>query len=132
MPTRKLLKSKKGQAMVEMAIVIPILLIILMGIFEFGRIFNTYIILTNASREGARRAALGASDTEVNEKINNAVLYLDSTNLTTLITPSKSSRKRGSEVKINIQYDVDIIAPIIDTIIPNPFHLETQTVMRVE
>lgn len=132
MPTKKLLKSKKGQAMVEMAIVIPILLIILMGIFEFGRIFNTYIILTNASREGARRAALGASDTEVNEKINNAVLYLDSTNLTTLITPSKSSRKRGSEVKINIQYDVDIIAPIIDTIIPNPFHLETQTVMRVE
>ena len=118
--------------MVEMAIVIPILLIILMGIFEFGRIFNTYLILTNASREGARSVALGDSDTEIIERINNAVVYLDSSQLTTTITPSKSSRKRGSEATVNLQYDVDIIAPIIDTIIPNPFHLETQTVMRVE
>lgn len=128
----KLLKNKKGQAMVEMAIVIPILLIVLMGIFEFGRIFNSYLILTNASREGARSAALGDSDTEITQKINNAVVYLDSTNLTIIITPSKSSRKRGIEAIVNLQYDVDIIAPIIDTIIPNPFHLETQTVMRIE
>lgn len=132
MIVEKLLKNKKGQAMVEMAIVIPILLMILMGIFEFGRIFNTYLILTNASREGARSAAVGHSDTEIIQKINNAVVYLDSSNLTTTITPSKNSRKRGTEATVNLQYDVDIVAPIIDAIIPNPFHLETQTVMRVE
>lgn len=129
---RKFLKNKKGQAMVEMAIVLPILLVILMGIFEFGRIFNTYLIMTNASREGARSAALGDNDTDIIQRINNAIVDLDSSNLTTTITPSKSSRKRGTEVKVNLQYDIDLIAPVIDTIIPNPVHLETQTIMRVE
>lgn len=129
---RKVLKNKRGQAMVEMAIVLPILLVILMGIFEFGRIFNTYLIMTNASREGARSAALGDSDTDIIQRINNAIVDLDSTHLTTTITPSKSSRKRGTEVKVNLQYDIDLIVPVIDTIIPNPVHLETQTIMRVE
>ncbi|MEQ8198647.1 MAG: TadE family protein, partial [Clostridiaceae bacterium] len=39
--------------MVETALVLPIIILIVFGIIEFGRILNTYIVLTNASREGA-------------------------------------------------------------------------------
>lgn len=125
-------KNKKGQAMVEIAIIIPILIIILMTIFEFGRIFNTYLIMTHASREGARSAALGCNDTEVSQAVNNSVAYLDASNLTISITPTKSSRTRGSNVTVNLKYDLDIIVPVIDKILPDPFNIESQTSMRVE
>jgi Flp pilus assembly protein TadG len=51
-------RSEKGAALLEAAITIPILLLIAVGIFEFGRAFQTWQIITNAAREGARIAVL--------------------------------------------------------------------------
>ena len=47
---------ERGQAMVEMAISIPLLLMLMVGIFEVGRAYETWQVLTNAAREGARMA----------------------------------------------------------------------------
>ena len=47
---------ERGAAMVEAAIVTPILLLLMVGIFEIGRAFETWQVLTNAAREGARLA----------------------------------------------------------------------------
>lgn len=44
---------QRGQSLVEMALVLPLLLLILLGIVDLGRVFNAYIVITNASREGA-------------------------------------------------------------------------------
>lgn len=59
--------SERGTALVESAIAIPLLLLIAAGIFEFGRAYQTWQVLTNAAREGARVAVLpnGASTTAV-------------------------------------------------------------------
>jgi Flp pilus assembly protein TadG len=46
--------SRAGQALVEFAIVVPILLLILLGIVDFARAWNVYEVLTDAAREGAR------------------------------------------------------------------------------
>ena len=43
-----------GQALVETAIVLPILILLLAAVVDFGRAFDAYIVLTNAAREGAR------------------------------------------------------------------------------
>jgi Flp pilus assembly protein TadG len=51
-------RSQKGAALLEAAITIPILLLIAVGIFEFGRAYQTWQVLTNAAREGARLAVL--------------------------------------------------------------------------
>jgi Flp pilus assembly protein TadG len=51
-------RSEKGAALLEAAITIPILLLIAVGIFEFGRAYQTWQVLTNAAREGARVAVL--------------------------------------------------------------------------
>jgi len=51
-------KSEKGQGLVEFALVLPILLLFLLGIVEFGWLFNARISLTSAAREGARVAAV--------------------------------------------------------------------------
>lgn len=50
--------KEKGAVAVEMAILLPLLLLILIGIIEFGRVFNVQISLTQAAREGARHAAI--------------------------------------------------------------------------
>jgi Flp pilus assembly protein TadG len=49
---------KSAQAIVELAIAMPVLLWFALGTLDFGRVFYTYIGLTNAAREGARRATL--------------------------------------------------------------------------
>src|SRR5687767_15882149 len=46
--------ARRGQALVELALVLPICLWILLGIIDFGRAYYTYIAATNAAREGAR------------------------------------------------------------------------------
>jgi Flp pilus assembly protein TadG len=50
--------SERGQALVETAVMLPLLLLVCIGIFEFGRAFQTWQVLTNAAREGARIAIL--------------------------------------------------------------------------
>lgn len=126
------LNNKRGQALVELAILLPLLLTILMGIFEFGRVFNAYLIISHASREGARSAVVGKEDIEVITRVKDSIFYLDPTKLTITLSPGKSMRTRGGAVTVNLKYNIDIIVPIIDTIIPDPLTLESKTVMRVE
>ena len=51
-------KDQSGAELVEAAFVIPILLMLLLGIFSFGRAYNVYQTITRAAREGAREAVL--------------------------------------------------------------------------
>jgi Flp pilus assembly protein TadG len=50
--------SERGAVAVEFAVLLPIMLLILVGMVEFGRIFNAQIIVTNSAREGARTMAI--------------------------------------------------------------------------
>jgi Flp pilus assembly protein TadG len=58
-----------GQAMVEFALVIGLILLILMGIFDLGRIVYTATALSNAAREGARVAAVTGDTNKINAAI---------------------------------------------------------------
>ena len=53
---RRFFSRENGTHMVELAIVLPVMLMLLGGIAEFGRFFYTYTTLTNAVRAGARHA----------------------------------------------------------------------------
>ena len=53
---RTLLGGEQGTALLETALTLPLLLLVSVGIFEFGRAFQTWQVLTNAAREGARLA----------------------------------------------------------------------------
>jgi Flp pilus assembly protein TadG len=55
-------QKERGAVAVEMAILLPLLLLILIGTMEFGRVFNVQNSLTQAAREGARNAAIHYSD----------------------------------------------------------------------
>ena len=62
--------SERGAALLEVALTLPLLLLVATGIFEFGRAYQTWQILTNAAREGARLAVLpGIDDDAVEERV---------------------------------------------------------------
>jgi Flp pilus assembly protein TadG len=52
--------SDRGAAAVEMAIILPLLLLVIGGLVDFGRAYFTKVVITNAAREGARAAVVGA------------------------------------------------------------------------
>ena len=54
----KRFRNHRGNALIETSITIPIVLLICVGIFEFGRAYQTWQVITNAAREGARVAIL--------------------------------------------------------------------------
>ena len=56
------LRNEKGASAVEFALVLPIFLMLVLGIFQFGIAFNNWIAITHAAREGARLAAVGQYD----------------------------------------------------------------------
>lgn len=59
---KKTNSRERGSAMVETAICIPLLLVLMVGIFEVGRAYETWQVLTNAAREGARMAVMPSSN----------------------------------------------------------------------
>lgn len=58
----KLEAAAPGQSLVEMALLLPILLLLMVGMLDLGRAFYAYITITNAAREGARYAASHPTD----------------------------------------------------------------------
>jgi Flp pilus assembly protein TadG len=57
-------RRQEGQATIEFAIVLPILLLVLLAILQFGIVFKDYLALTDAVRAGARKAAVSRHETD--------------------------------------------------------------------
>jgi Flp pilus assembly protein TadG len=77
----RLLKREDGQAFVEFALVTPILVAVLLGIVQFGIIFNNYETMTDAARVAARKAATSRLSGD-DGAIAKAAAYAAATNLT--------------------------------------------------
>jgi len=128
----KNLKNEKGQSLVEFAILLPILLLLLMGIFEFGLMLNSYLTINNSAREGARLGIVAGSNTEIEELITNISPTLDIENLIVNITPSDGSRKSGGTLTVEVKYNYQVTIPIISNILTGVVVLKAQTSMRIE
>jgi len=87
------ISGEKGQSAVEFALVLPLLLVLLLGIIEFGWFLNAKITITGAAREGARYLAIH-KDSDVGDISNIVEDYLD------------SGIVSSSTVIINKDYDV--------------------------
>lgn len=128
---RAILKKRRGQAMVEFALILPVFILILLGIMEFGLVFHQYLVVTAASREGARVAALGGTDAETQTIVNTSAASVNTGQLTTTITPTV--RVKGQTVSVQVTNPVMIRTPLIAQAFPqNPFPVSGTTVMRVE
>ena len=76
---RRRLRSERGAELIETALTLPLILLVVVGIIEFGFVFQKYEVITNAAREGARvlvLPAFGPADavTRVNQYLTAAGL----------------------------------------------------------
>ena len=80
-PFRRVVRSERGAELIEFALVFPLLLMVVLGIVDFGFLFQRLEVVTNAAREGARMRVLpGYSDTDVTNRV---VAYIQSGGLPT-------------------------------------------------
>jgi Flp pilus assembly protein TadG len=126
------LRDDHGQALVEMALVLSILLLLLTGIVEFGRVLSAQLVVSHASREGARIGVVGAIDDLISQRAMNAAGTLDTGKVIVSVSPSPSERLRGSQLTVQVEYPVDIVMPFMDKILPDPYWVRGATTMRVE
>ena len=127
--------QNKGAAVVEFALVLPLLLMIIFGIIEFGRLFWVKQILTYAAREGGRAAIIpGATNTSVQTAIDNAMSGSGLTAYTIQRTPNDVSTASGGAsitIKVSISYnDVTLIPGFLSALVGQ--NLIGQVVMRKE
>jgi Flp pilus assembly protein TadG len=90
--TRRRQPGEAGQSLVEFALVLSPLFLILLGIIQFGFIFNSYITITNATREGAREGSvyvyLQAQSKAANDAARNAQILTTVKNSMNLLSPA--------------------------------------------
>ncbi|ABO50629.1 TadE family protein [Desulforamulus reducens MI-1] len=132
---RKLRQSQRGQTLVELALILPILVVMLMGTIEFGRIFFTYLTVTHASREVARATVIHTNkdDTYIRQKVEDAASWLTTTGLTVEVTPSlPTNRTSGVPLTVTVSYPVELYTPVLSDVMNNPFVVQAQTTMRIE
>jgi Flp pilus assembly protein TadG len=100
--------NERGAAAVELALLMPILLLILVGIVEFGRGYHAKLTLTHAAREGARALAVGDDVADVRDVIESSIDGLDAGSLT---IHGLASCTPGGTATISLDYDLDYSIP---------------------
>ena len=146
-PPRSRANGERGAALLEVALTLPLLLLVCMGIFEFGRAFQTWQVLTNAAREGARIAVLPAmGSAEVESRVRN---FMEAGRLansaTATITVNSAARvvigagtASASEVTVAYPFDFMVLNPIARLVVADsslggaPVTLTASSLMRNE
>lgn len=108
------LNNEEGATAVEFALVLPILVLLVFGIIQFGFIFFHYISITHAAREGARWAALEQPDTEVRLRVKNSAPGLTIPDADITIVPAGDRSGRiGEPVEVTVKHKTMIIVPLM-------------------
>ena len=111
-------RNQRGAALIETAITIPMVLLVSVAIFEFGRAYQTWQVLTNAAREGARVSILvDSTETQVTAAVRN---YMTSGRLTGAPTaPVVVERSvafgagtTASRITINYPFNFMVLNPV--------------------
>jgi Flp pilus assembly protein TadG len=118
--TMQRLRNERGAALLETAITLPIILMISVGIFEFGRAYQVQQVLTNAAREGARVAVLADyTDAQVTTVVRT---YLTDGGLTAvnpvILRNVAVAPATGSRVTINYPFNFMVLNPVARLVTP--------------
>lgn len=125
------ISDERGQTMVEFAIIVPILLVIVFGIFQFGILYKDYVTLTDATRVGARKAAI-SRPAENPEADAEAALRASASGLTPAsldveVDVREWERGEAVTVRASYPYAVNLLGLVVAS-----GRLESSTTERVE
>lgn len=103
-------KDERGQAVAEFAMIVPIFLLLVFAIVDFGMGFHAWITVTNAAREGARLGAVGGSSIEISDEVYATSATLDAAQLSVIVTNAEGNP--GESVTVDVTYDYQLITPL--------------------
>lgn len=141
-------RRRRGQALVEFALIFPILILVILAVFDFGRAIVLYNSLTNAAREGARLAIVNQDKSMIATRVqaltftgglsnagnlNDLVSFYfqnpDQTDPT--LNPQCTSMAVGCIAVVTARSDWNAITPIVGSLI-GPFHFVARSELPIE
>lgn len=125
-------RRQSGQSVVELALVLPMVLLVLMGMVDFSRMLSVYLILQHSAREGARLGITGAADSAIVSRVDTMAPTLPASSLTVTITPTQSSRVSGSDITVQVAYPYSLMTPIVAAVVGKTVNLSFATTFRME
>lgn len=126
------MRKHKGQATLELALVLPIILIMFCAIVDFGRVLHTKEQLNLVAQEAVRLGGLGKSDSEVAAYVVDKTDLKDKDTLKFSFTPEYAGRKSGDYLTLKITYEIKYITPLMNIFLPSPLIVDAQSTIRVE
>ena len=124
--------NENGQAMVEFALVLPIILLLLSGIIDFGWIFGNQLMADNACREAARYTAVHYYDSSADDDQAIAAGIIDA-KAPTLDSSVALSVSGSGDVTTVVTGQVEILTPFLSGFFENGRYTVTATcVMKLE
>jgi hypothetical protein len=102
----------RGAVAVEFALLLPVLLLLIFGIIDFGRAINDQITLTQAAREGARLAALGYSTAAVTTRAQSAAIGLSPVPTVTVTSSCPVGAGVGVDAVVKVSYTFSFVTPV--------------------
>jgi Flp pilus assembly protein TadG len=106
--------SEQGQTLVEFALVAPLLIVLLLGIFQGGVAFNHYLVVTDAARAGSRQAVVarisGISIASIQQTAKSAAADLNASQVSVSVTDptDPTLQTAGSTVTVTVTYPYSI------------------------
>jgi len=124
-------KSERGATLVEFALILPILITLLFGVVEFGRLLNAQVVVTSATREGARYASLGSSAATVTSQVKASCPTLDPTKIT--VTVTNAGGTSGTPVTVRVTYEFTLVSQGIASLFGSEtVNISHEAIMRLE
>ena len=145
---RRLMGSERSQSLVEFSLVVPVLMLLALGIVDFGMGFKSYIELTNATREGARYAVVGnpagtwtgsCAGTAAGTVMRRVCDTATDMNLNPVGVDYPGGHASGNSVVVSADYHYELITPLSGVFklvsggdFPGYFDLSSKADMRLE
>ncbi len=123
--------------MVEFALILPIFLLILCGIIDFGWLFYNQLSLNNACREGARYAVVNTADNADTQAIIN---HIENTTTTVFandgiditVAYSAPADPTSGDITVSLEADISFFTPVLSTILGKEKTITSTVIMKVE
>jgi Flp pilus assembly protein TadG len=125
-------RRSRGQAMVEFTLILPMLLLLILGIYQFGQTYADYIQVTNAARDGGRKALVSRSDAsgvaDVVTTAKNSTWWLNKNQIAVTVSPGQPwTTGQNVTVTVTYPYSINLLGFVVAS-----GNLKSTTTVRME